>query len=134
MLTPAFASRPRSPTLVALVIPLSADARGYSARDQTSGGVSGWSMKSLTASALHVTERHGFAQRGERIAHRDELVGEVARKPVSAIAVADGPPVQLLGVVQLVAARDAAGVEMRDVVACCRWMVRITSPSMICMW
>ena len=61
-----------------------------------------------------------LAQRRERVARGDELLGEVALKPVSTIAFDDRRVVELLRLVDLVAARDAAGVVVGDVVACSR--------------
>src|SRR6476469_10255499 len=64
---------------------------------------------------LHVTQRDGFAQRRQRIAGGDELVRDVAGKSGADDGLAYGLPIQLLRVVELVAAGHAAGVKVRDV-------------------
>ena len=53
---------------------------------------------------------------------------------MSAMRGGDGAPVDLLRLVELVAAGHAARVDVRDVAPCSSRIVRIRSPSMICMW
>ena len=60
-------------------------------------------------------KRDGLAQRGQRIARRHELVREEALEAGLDDRAADRRPLQLLRVVELVPARHAAGVIVRDV-------------------
>src|ERR1019366_7238317 len=68
-----------------------------------------------SSSSLHRAESNGLLQRRHGIFERDELVGEVAFEFQVRDGLRDGAPVELLGVVELVAAGDAAGVEVADV-------------------
>src|SRR5687768_5665176 len=62
-----------------------------------------------------IAEHHRFAQRGQRIELRNEFVREVYGKTGVDGGPADGRPLQLLRVVELVSDRHAAGVIVRDV-------------------
>ena len=83
---------------------------------------------------LHVAQRDRLPQRRQRIARGYEFVRHVAGKAGVGDGLRDRAPVQLLGVVDLVAAgvrrRCGSGRSTRG----CPRIVRITSPSMICMW
>ena len=61
-------------------------------------------------------------------------MGDVAAVVCGGDASHDAIPLDFLGVVELVAAGDAAGVEVADVVDVLAGWCRMTSPSMICMW
>ena len=116
--------------------------RCTAARRATAGRAAGWKTKRRklprrsdvsSAVALHVAERDSLSQRRQRIARRHELVREISGESGIRDRAADRAPVQFLRVVELVASRHAAGVVVRDVDRCSR-IVRMTSPSMICMW
>src|ERR1017187_1440761 len=64
---------------------------------------------------LHLAERDGLLQGCHGILERDELVGEIAFEFQVRDGLRDGAPVKLLRVVELIAAGDAAGVEVADV-------------------
>src|SRR5690242_16173284 len=57
---------------------------------------------------------HGLPQCREGVPRRNELVGDVPAEAQVRDGSGDAAPVQLLTVVQLVAARHAAGVEVTD--------------------
>jgi hypothetical protein len=61
---------------------------------------------------LDVADVYGFAKRSEWVAGGDEFVGYVAGEAGGGDAAHDCGPVDLLGVVELVAAGDSAGVEV----------------------
>ncbi len=68
---------------------------------------------------LHGEDLDGFSQRGHRIARGDKLV----RHKTLEVQVGDGlghrVPLQFLAAVQFVTSRDAAGMEVPNVIGCC---------------
>src|ERR1041384_2871744 len=65
-------------------------------------------------SGLYSARAHGLPQSRQRVPRRNELVGDVPGEPQIRDGCGDAAPVQLLTVVQLVAARHAAGMEVTD--------------------
>src|SRR5436853_6972455 len=82
--------------------------------------------------ALNRARLHGVAQGLERLMRRHELVRHEAADVRVGDRARHGVPVELLRIVQLMPSRNTAGVKMTDVLAFV-WIVRMTSPSMICM-
>src|SRR5674476_895721 len=63
----------------------------------------------------HRAERDGLLQGRHGVLERDKLVGEIAFEFQVGDGLRDGAPVEFLGFVEFVAAGDAAGVEVADV-------------------
>src|SRR6478609_1967400 len=65
----------------------------------------------------HVADRDGLAKRGQRVACRFEFVREISREAGVGDGQADGAPVDLLRIVQLVTPWDAPGMVVADQIA-----------------
>src|SRR5690349_8388178 len=71
-------------------------------------------MTASDTALLDRTELHGLAERGQRVPRGHELVRHEAGEAGVGNRLSDGAVVQLLRVIQLMATRYAAGVEVPD--------------------
>ena len=82
--------------------------------------MTGWFSRRPDPQGSDVTQRYRLLERRQRIPARHELVGDVSLIPDVRDCLAHRSPVELLGIVQLMAPGHATGMkvsEVRDVVA-----------------
>src|SRR5687767_12317285 len=72
-------------------------------------------IRNLFSPLLHIAECYCLSKRRQRVALRHELMRQVAFESSLDDGLAHSRPVHLLGVIEFVATRHAAGVEMSDV-------------------
>src|SRR6185436_17480575 len=102
----ASTSRAHTSSATAGRLVVNQNARRNADRTRRGGGAGGSS---------DIAQLERLAERAHRVARGDELLGEVAGEALVRDGLADGGVLELLGLVELVAAGDAAGVVVADV-------------------